>query len=41
MLAVCSVVKPSFSAISFMVCHVSSFSRSKKSSVDANNFAVS
>jgi hypothetical protein len=34
------VVWFSFSAISLMVCHVSSFSRSKKSSVVANNFAV-
>jgi len=36
MLAVCSVVWFSFCAISFMLCHVSSFSRSKKLSVDVN-----
>ena len=36
-LTVCSVVWFSFSAVSLMVCHVPSFSRSKKSWVVANH----
>jgi len=35
-LTVCSMVRFSFSAISLMLCHVSSFSRSKKSFGVAN-----
>lgn len=38
--ATCCVVWFSFSAISFMVCHVSSFNRSRKLSMVANDNAL-